>query len=448
MLPEQRRRGAGALFVPLSAGGMLSQMSVSGGGGQHEVSLKRVIWGGAFSFALPFGIGVLVALGQPDNAWHVDGLGPFLAVCGGLAALAAFGAYVAGAEPFAVGAMGGVPIAIGSIMRDGSGLGALFAIGAGLMGGWAAWAWMPKRRSPSRALAALAVVTIVLATPVGVFARVPPGPAARAMSRAPVLATLTQGTFGHVLSGRPGRFLQGSYIVRIEKSGLESWRAVGLIKVPRECRYPERTDGTDLRWLYDVDSRPAHSGVFVRSTDIERVCWILADRVAAGVAPEGTARITTTDERGRVETVPIGIGRSYIVTLQQATLEPSPGLVRISFWDSRGRLLDARAIAALGEYEELARASGLAPPIVPEDKPLSHTVTVSAYMLTPEEYRRFCRAEPPYGDGFISMAIVRRDDGVTREVVIGSGIPISSHHPTPDPPLVRPSNGTPCFLES
>ena len=66
--------------------------------------------------------------------------------------------------------------------------------------------------------------------------------------------------------------------------------------------------------------------------------------------------------------------------------------------------------------------------------------------MTPREFEHLCGAKPPHGDGFVTIGIVRREDGATREVVIGTGMPLSSGHPRPDPPIVRPARGVPCFV--
>ena len=408
-------------------------------------SLRRLLVVGAIAVLVPMAIGGAAGYTQPGHQWRVEGLGPFLVICLGFVAYAAGMAALAGTQHVAVGTMSGVALAVGSIVREGSPIGALIALAAGAAGGVLAATYATRKRvAPDRAERALALVAIVLAVPVGFLARVGPVSAADAYaSGSPPLATATHASlsWGYVLHGKPGTYLEGASLVRVRRQGIGSWTYDSAIQLPNECQFPHGTNGSDLPWVSYFGF--TNNGVLVNGADIERVCRILSDRIVVGIAPAGTRTIEASSLAGRSTRVPMGLGRSYILLVPEEELAVFD---RIAFHDARGRLLDSKPLIYGTEHMDTAALSRLTTARAFSDRSPEHTVTVSYYIISSQEYRMFCGAEPPYGDGLVAIAIVRRDDGVTREVVVGSGTPLSSEHPDPDPPLVRPSNGRPCFV--
>jgi len=145
--------------------------------------------------------------------------------------------------------------------------------------------------------------------------------------------------------------------------------------------------------------------------------------------------------------VPLTLSPSGAYLIDQGEFSAVPELTRIAFRDARGTLLDSRAIGFPGRsHLDIAELSGLISTRPSRERTPFHSVVVSSYVITPAEYRALCQSEPPYGEGLVTIGIVSRDDGVTREVVIGSGEPLSSDHPAPDPPYVHPSGNEPCFF--
>lgn len=422
-------------------------MSGLSGQPSEASSLRRLLIVGAAAVVVPVAIGGALAYTQPGHQWRVEGLGPFLAICLAFVAYAAGMAAWAGTQHVAVGTMSGVALAVGSIVREGSAIGALIALAAGAAGGVLANTYTTRKRvAPDRAVRALAVVAIVLAVPAGLLARVGPVSAADAFrSGASPLVTATHKnlSLGYVLHGTPGKYLEGGDpLVRVRRQGLGSWTYDSAIQLPNECQFPHGTNGSDQPSLSLFGF--TNNGVLVSGSDIERVCRILGDRIVVGIAPAGTRTIEASGLSGRTTRVPMGLGRTYILLVPEEELAL---LDRITFRDARGGLLDSKPLIYGTEHMDLAGLSGLTTaraPNVGEPAP-THTVVVSYYLITPDEFQTFCGAAPPYGDGYVRLAIVRRDDGVAREVVVGSGTPLSSAHPEPDPPLVRPSNGQPCF---
>lgn len=413
---------------------------------QPAVSMRRFVTVGILALVGPLAIGIAIAMTRPGNYWRVEGLGPFLAVCLALVALAAGLALLAGAAPVAIGTLSGVALAIGSIVREGSPVGALIALAAGAAGGVLADQVMRKRSPPQRGLIVLVILAVALGAPFGALARVSPETASTALSGRPVLASTTGVRLGvgHVLTGAAERFLTDTTLVRVSRRGIGSWRPETSIQVLGACALPQMIEGSDVRWYPAGGNwRPIYSGVLVRVSEIERVCPINAERVVAGIAPAGTTTIEGDTVSGKATRVPLGEDGAYVFSVDETSVGGT--FARILFRDARGALLDSKPLNYGLEYADLAHASGLLPAAAPSDQASLRPVTVSRSIVTPAEYRSLCHAEPPYGDGFVLIGIVRRNDGATREVVMGSGTPLSSHHPAPDPPLVRPSDGRPCF---
>ncbi|HJR19241.1 MAG TPA: hypothetical protein VJ922_05935 [Actinomycetota bacterium] len=336
---------------------------------------------------------------------------------------------------------GAVALGVASTVRGGSPGGALVALAAGSL---VALAVGKGNVGSPQHLLGLLVVTALIAPPVAIAARRGPAAASEAVSKLPALASAlprSEDASGYVLNARAGSFFDGGELVRVRRHRIGSWVADGSLVLPEACRLPERVDGSDRPELYRVAPSTIR-GVLVASADIERVCWVPSERVVVGIAPRGTEKIEAVTIVGEEVDVPVGEGGAYVVLLEEGTI--AANFVRISFRDARGALLDSKPMS-LGEYANLAYLSDLIERPAEGSTP-EHQVTVSKYILTPAEFEEICDTEPPHGDGFVTIAVVTRDDGVIREVVVGNGMPFSKGHPRPDPPLVRRSGGEPCFL--
>ena len=419
-------------------------MSGSTGAEPEARGLLRVAAFGAAAMLGPPLVGILIALTQPGGSFRVEGLGPVIAVCGGLAIVAALIVAAARTEPLTLGLMTGSAFAIGSLVRDGSFEGAALTLASGAAGGYVAGRDPTVRGGSRRELHVLLVVAAMLAAPLALLARQSPTQASSQLAGLPVLASATprgDRAAGYVLHGRPGRFLDGADLIRVERRGIGSWTASGALRLPEDCRFPDGVDATDRRDV--VVPTHVRMGIRLASVDVARACYVQAERVVVGVGPPGTTRIEAVTISGEEVDVPVGVGGAYVVLLEDDTI--AANFVRVTFHDARGTLLDSKPLTGPGDYMNLAYISGLHGPRSLDTPPDTH-VTVSKYIITPAEFLRLCGTRPPHGDGFVTIGIVRREDGVTREVVLGTGMPLSSGHPRPDPPVVRPSAGVPCFV--
>ena len=420
-------------------------MSGSAGAEPEARSLLRVAAFGALAMLGPLLVGVLASLTQPGRSFRVEGPGPVIAVCGGLAIAAAL--IVAGArtQPLTLGLMTGSAFAIGSLVRDGSFAGPALTLASGAVGSFVAGRDPSVRDGSRREFHVLLVTVALLAAPLALLARQSPTQASSQLAGLPVLASATpRGNLaaGYVLHGRPGRFLDGADLVRVERRGIGSWTASGALRLPENCRVPDGVDGTDRRDVFTA--APTRSGILLASVDVARACYVQAERVVVGVGPPGTTRIEAVTIAGEEVDVPVGAGGAYVVLLEDDTI--AANFVRVTFHDARGTLLDSKPLTGPGDYMNLAYISRLIARPGDVEVAARDPVTVSKYIVTPAEFLQLCGSRPPHGDGFVTIGIVRREDGVTREVVLGTGMPLSSGHPRPDPPVVRPSSGVPCFV--
>ncbi|MGH2784528.1 MAG: hypothetical protein ACRDJ1_04665 [Actinomycetota bacterium] len=336
-----------------------------------------------------------------------------------------------------------VALAFASVVRGESPSPAVVLLASGLAIASVAGKGLPRSGHPHGMLAVLVAICLI-APPVALAARRSPTEAAGVVSELSTLASAVPSGLhspGFVLNARAGSFLEGGELVRVRRHRIGGWIAAGSVALPDACWFPERVDGSDRPTIFP--SRPSRepTGVRVAATDIERVCWVPSERVVVGIAPPGTRTIEAVTIAGEEVGVPIGDAGSYVILLEEGTV--AANFVRISFRNELGALIDSKPVS-LGEYANLAYLSDLIERPASGEEP-TQRVTVSKYILTPAEFERICDTEPPHGDGFVTIAIVRRDDGTTREVVIGTGMPFSAGHPRPDPPLVRRSGGAPCF---
>jgi len=418
--------------------------------GVSPVSLLRLTIVGGLAILAPLAIGAGIAFARPDHQWTFNGFGPFIGVWLSLVLLAAIAARIAATEPIAVGAMSGIAFAVGSIMRSGSVVGAGISIAAGLLGGWLAGRGMPRRPRPAGGLVALLIVCVVFGTAIAAFARVDVGAAARAVASGDVLAVSAPREFGErfvFMGSRRAPFgrapFEGGAVVHLRRVGVGSWRAEEVTPVAQMCWLADGLVGSEISAMQLGRTSPG-VGAFVAAADTERGCYVRNANVVVGVAPRAAATMEGTTASGKTVPLPLAESRAYILDVGEFA-RGSP-ITRITFRDRRGALLESRGIGfGTQRYIEYVEASKLIRIDLRASDPHPHTVIVSSYILTPAEYESLCHRKPPYGEGFVSIGFVRRDDGVSREVVIGTGEPLSSYHPTPDPPYVHAAT-RPCFF--
>jgi hypothetical protein len=338
------------------------------------------------------------------------------------------------------------PFAIAAAVRESSPAGAFLVLGVGAVAAFVLGGGKPWRRIPRHGLLSVGVVLALLGPPIALAARLDPAEASRRASRLPVAAVAIpsgRGSTGYVLHARPGRFLNGAELVRVRRSRIGGWTAGASIRLPNGCGFPERIGGTEEPDVLPSAPSERHTGVRIARNDVERVCRVASEPVVVGIAPPGTVHIEAETIGGEEVDVPIGAGGAFAIILEEDTI--AAYFVRLAFHDAHGTLLDSKPTGS-GEYANFAYASGLIRRTDDTENTAQLPVTVSRYILSPREFRRLCRSEPPYGDGYVAIAIVRRDDGQTREVVFGNGMPLSVIHRRPEPPIVRDSRGLPCFL--
>jgi hypothetical protein len=339
-----------------------------------------------------------------------------------------------------------VSLAVAAVVQERRVTGAVLAACLGSAAALVSGRGRPWHPLPRYGVIAMLVVTALVGPAVALASRLDPTAASGVVSKLPYLAAATaagKASLGYVLRGTTERRLHDAELVRIRRGRLGSWVPAGSVSLPGGCRITDRIDGVEEPRLTAGQRFASSSGVFMSRTDFERVCYVADERVVVGFAPPGTDVIEAVTIAGEEFDIPIGVEGAYVVMLEEDTRAST--FVRLSFRDARGILLDSKPVAGTDEYANFAYASGLIPRPRDRQAPAVEPVTVSRYILTPREYRHLCGEKAPYGDGFVGIAIVRRDDGETREVVVGNGMPFSSGHPRPDPPRVRRSGALPCF---
>lgn len=337
-------------------------------------------------------------------------------------------------------------LAVAAAVRERSPAGALIVLGAGALTAFVVGGGRPWRGMPRHGILTLSVIVALLGPPVALAARLAPAEASSTASQLPAVAVAIpggRGTTGYVLHAQAGRFLDGAELVRVRRSRIGGWTAAGMTRLPDACRFPDRIGGTEEPDVLPAAPSERHAGVRIARNDVERVCGLASEPVVVGVSPPGTVHIEAETIAGQDVDVPVGAGGAFAVILEADTI--AANFVRLTFYDAHGTLLDSKPTGS-GEYANFAYASGLIRRIDDAGNRAQLPVTVSRYILSPREFRRLCRAEPPYGDGYVGIAIVRREDGLTREVVIGNGMPLRVTHRRPQPPIVRESRGLPCFV--